>query len=69
MNNIHARNAGAISESDGLPSARMAKVMWPANETESTVDWARKDQRETRDMPDGVRLRSIWRERRIRRIR
>jgi hypothetical protein len=33
------------------------------------MDWVRKDQRETRDIPAGVRLRSICRERRTRRLR
>jgi hypothetical protein len=69
MNKIHAKNAGPTSESDGRPSARIANVICPANETESTMDCVRNDQRETREMPAGVRERSVWRERRIRRRR
>lgn len=62
---MQAKNEGAMSERDGLPSARIANVIWPANETESTVACARKVQRETLDNPEGVRLCSDWRENRI----
>lgn len=44
-------------------------MIWPANETESTIDCVMNDQRETREMPSGVRLRCIWRDRRMRRVR
>jgi hypothetical protein len=44
-------------------------VICPAKDTESTIDCVRKDQRETREMPAGVRERSVWRERRIKRRR
>ena len=37
MNSIQDKNAGAMSINDGLPSAKMANVMCPAKETESTV--------------------------------
>jgi hypothetical protein len=66
---MQAKNAGAIKDMDGLPSARIAKVMWPAKETESMVAWERKVQRETREMPDGLRLRSSCREKRMRIVR
>lgn len=59
MNIMHARKAGAMRESDGRPSARMAKVMYPANETESTTACETKVHRDTRDIPAGVLLRSI----------
>ncbi len=36
--------------------------MWPANETESIVVWAKNVHRETREMPEGVRLLSTCRE-------
>jgi hypothetical protein len=68
-NNIHAKNAGASRDRDGRPSARIAKVMWPANETESIVAWARKVHLETLEMPEGVRLREAWRENKIRMLR
>lgn len=66
---MQAKNAGAMRVRDGLPSARMANVICPANDTESVVAWARSVQRETRDKPDGVRLRFVCRENRIKRIR
>ena len=36
-NSIQDKNAGAMSVSEGLPSAKIANVMCPAKETESTV--------------------------------
>jgi len=53
---MHARKAGAISDREVRPSTRIAKVMWPANDTESIVAWARKVQRDMREIPDGLRL-------------
>lgn len=47
----------------------MAKVMWPAKETQSIMDWEKKVQRERRPTPEGVRDRVIWRERRMKRAR
>jgi hypothetical protein len=53
-----ATNAGATSDKEGRPLAIMAKVICPANETESTMDCARNVHSDTRDNPAGVRLRS-----------
>ena len=55
-NSIQAKKAGAVNESDGRPSAKIANVMCPANDTESTVACAKNVQREIREIPEGVRL-------------
>lgn len=55
---MQATNAGATSDKEGRPLAIMAKVICPANETESTIDCVRNVHRDTRDNPAGVRLRS-----------
>jgi len=64
-NSKQDKKAGAMSVSEGLPSAKMANVMCPAKETESTVAWERKVQREMRAKLGGVRLLSDWRQYRI----
>lgn len=53
---MQAKKAGAVNDSDGRPSAKMANVMCPANETESTVACVKNVQREMREIPEGVRL-------------
>jgi hypothetical protein len=58
-----------MSESDGLPCARMAKVMCPAKATESTTADIRNVHLETRDMLAGVRMCVICRDNRTRRVR
>lgn len=55
-NSMQAKKAGAVNDSDGRPSAKMANVMCPANETESTVACVKNVQREMREIPEGVRL-------------